>query len=492
MNHQLDQTELSVKISSILKKIFPEPLGPVSNELTDELAASFFPADSTRLAHMRQACRTASRLAYQMDYDEQTAKKIITAALFHDVGYSEKLNKTGFHPLDGAAYLAHCNAPEDVIRAVLWHSSTPIEIENLPEIKKIYDNFPGPNYDCPIHKAVAYADFRTSPLGESYSFGQRIAELESRYGIGSVPPSIARMTLPYARKNQRDYASTIACAQGKNLPWIFCDIDNTLIMPGKRIDRRTLNAINRYTTAGGHFSLISGKHMISVPHLISCVGDHTPHVGVNGSVIVRNGKLKIFGETITPFKAIEDALLEANVNYATYVQDGIWTRAELKESELKDFINVGEVLPQPGPTPGEKGAIKILTFSHRDQTEQCELVRNLADVYGMNCVRTAEDFLEIGPAGHGKHSAMMQIMKETGWSDLNSIAIGDSENDLTMFGHAGISAVVANAAREALPSADMIIPACEEHVVARLLDTLVDSSQDGCWSIPCNWLSAHK
>ncbi|WP_415719061.1 HAD-IIB family hydrolase [Maridesulfovibrio sp.] len=480
-----------IKVSSLLKKIFPEPLGPVSNDLTDELAASFFPADSTRLAHMRQACNTAKRLVCQMDYDAETSAKIVTAALFHDVGYSEKLTKTGFHPLDGAAYLAHCGAPEDLISAVLWHSSTPLEIEKLPEIKKIYDNFPGPRYDSPIHKAVAYCDFRTSPLGESYSFGQRIIELEGRFGLDSVPPSIARKTLPYSRANQQDYAKNITRSQNKNLPWVFCDIDNTLIMPGENIDRRTLNAINRYTTAGGHFSLVTGKHMISVPQLICCVGSHTPHAGVNGSVIIRNGEIEVFGNTIKPFKEIEDELMEWGINYATYVEDGIWSRTELTDKERNEFERVGEILPKNGPTPADKCAIKILTFSHRNQTEQCDFVRELAEKYGMNCVRTGEDFLEIGPAGHGKHSAVMQIMKEAGWSDLNSIAIGDSENDLSMFGHVGLSAAVANAAPEVLPAADLHIPACSEHGVARLLDSLVDSAQDGCWSIPSNWLAEY-
>ena len=138
-----------IKVSSILKKIFPEPLGPVSNELTDELAASFFPENSTRLAHMRQACNTAKRLVCQMDYDAETSAKIVTAALFHDVGYSEKLNKTGFHPLDGAAYLAHCDAPEDLISAVLWHSSTTLEIEKLPRNQEDLRKFPRPPLRLP-------------------------------------------------------------------------------------------------------------------------------------------------------------------------------------------------------------------------------------------------------------------------------------------------------------------------------------------------------
>ncbi|WP_432738245.1 HAD-IIB family hydrolase [Maridesulfovibrio sp. FT414] len=478
-----------MKLSDILKEIFPEPLAPVAGVLDDKFAASFFPADSTRLAHMRQARRTAERLVNQLGYDSVLAEKIVTAALFHDVGYSEELRSTGFHPLDGAVFLAHCNAPEEVIEAVLWHSSTPIEIESMPEMKTLYDRFPEPELDGIIHDAVRYCDFRTSPVGEPFTFGQRIAELEHRFGADSIPPWIARATLPVARRVQASYADGIARQQGRNLPWVFCDIDNTLITPGARIDRRTLAAINRYTTAGGRFSLVTGKHMISVPELISSVGSHNSHAGVNGSVIVRNGQIRLHGDVLGPFEAIENALLEKGVNYATYVTDGIWTRAKLKPEERHAFTMVGEVLPQYGDTPGNSGAIKILTFSHRNQTEQCEFVRNLAAEHGLSCVRTAEEFLEIGPAGHGKHSAAMQIMKEAGWPDLNSIAIGDSENDLTLFGHVGISAAVANAAPEVLPAADLHIPSCREYGVARLLDALVETVQNGCWTIPHNWLA---
>ncbi len=491
MNCYPCSADKTVKLSKVLKEIFPDPLAPVVDVLNDETASSFYPEDSTRLAHMRQACRTARRVVSQMGYDSKLAGRIVTAALFHDIGYSEKLKNTGFHPLDGAAYLAHCNAPEDIIEAVLWHSSTPVEIESLPEIKKIYDRFPKPQLDGVIHDAVRYCDFRTSPIGQSYSFGMRIVELEDRFGSDSIPPGIARATLPVARRVQSSYANSITRKHKGPLPWVFCDIDGTLISPGKRIDRRSLAAINRYTTAGGRFSLVTGKHMISVPELIHSVGDHNPHAGVNGSVIVRNGEIKLHGETLEVYEALEDALLEAGVSYATYVTDGIWSRADLKQEELDSFTLVGEVLPQKGVTPGDKGVIKILTFSHRNNRRQCDFVRALAEEHGLCCVRTAEEFLEIGPADHGKHSAALQMMKENDWPDLNSIAIGDSENDLSLFGYMGFSAAVANAAPEVLPSADLHIPACEEYGVARLLDSLVDSVQDGCWSIPGNWLAEY-
>ncbi|WP_320171415.1 HAD-IIB family hydrolase [Maridesulfovibrio sp.] len=488
MNKKIVQTGSSVKSSDILKEIFPDPLAPTAGTLDDALAASFYPEDSTRLAHMRQACSTAQRIVSQTGCEGELAGKITTAALFHDIGYSEKLSRTGFHPLDGAVYLAHCDAPEDIVEAVLWHSSTPVDIEYKPEIKEIYDRLPRPDLRGPVHSAVRYCDFRTSPVGEPFSFGQRIVELEGRFGLGSIPPQTARRLLPEARRVQNMYSREIAGQQHRNLPWIFCDIDGTLIEPGQSLDRRSLAAINRYTTAGGRFSLVTGKHMISVPELIQSVGSHNPHAGVNGSVIIRDGRISLFGETVEPCEEIENILLRENINYATYVTDGIWSRSDLSAEQINAFAMVGEVLPQSGPTPLANGVIKILTFSHRSQRKQCEFVRALAAEFGLNCVRTGEEFLEIGPAGHGKHSAAMQIMKEAGWPDLNSIAIGDSENDLSLFARAGLSAAVANAAPEVLPAADLHIPSCRECGVARLLDALLDSAKDGQWSIPANWL----
>ena len=85
----------------------------------------------------------------------------------------------------------------------------------------------------------------------------------------------------------------------------------------------------------------------------------------------------------------------------------------------------------------------------------------------------------------------MQIMAEHGWADLNSIAIGDSENDLSLFSQVGFSAAMANAAPEVLPCADFHIPSCREHGVARFLDELVDSVRDGSWNLPEHWLATY-
>ena len=44
------------------------------------------------------------------------------AAWLHDIGYAEVVAVTGFHPLDGARYLAGCGWPECIVGLVAQHS----------------------------------------------------------------------------------------------------------------------------------------------------------------------------------------------------------------------------------------------------------------------------------------------------------------------------------------------------------------------------------
>ncbi|MBI9112028.1 HAD-IIB family hydrolase [Maridesulfovibrio ferrireducens] len=480
-----------MNLSCKLKELFPNISNIVNQPLTEDLVGSFFPANSTRFAHMKQAARTAERIARQTGLNKKQADKLITAALFHDIGYSEKLGQTGFHPLDGAAFLAHVGAQEEVIEAVLWHSSTQRDIYFYPEIENIYKNFPDPSENNHTLKGVSYCDFRTSPVGQSFSFGQRISEFKKRPGASKYAQETAKWTLPKARATQAAYVKAISNQQQTSLPWIFCDIDSTLIYPGQTINTATTEALCRYVEAGGKMSLITGKHLISIRDFLRESGMEGPHSGVNGSMIIKDDHLTSYGPTVENYKAIEDILIAEGIHYATYVAGGIWTRSPLTEAEIDSYKFVGEILPQPGTTPDKGGIFKVLTFSHKNDRKRCAFVRDLAAKQGLACVRTADGFLEICPQAHGKHAAAMHIMNEAGWSDLNSISIGDSENDLTMFGVTGLSAAVANATEDVLPAADLHIPSCIDNGVAQLLDALVDSAKDGSWEIPSKWLAQY-
>lgn len=470
-----------------LISLFPQQPEKSNQILDAALAASCFPAGSTRLEHMRCASNMAARIAKQCSLSAENQKKLITAALYHDVGYSNKLKRTGFHPLDGAIFLAYQKTDEEIIEAVLWHSSTIHDITFMPEIKAIYDKLPPRPENSFLLKAVSFCDFRSSPIGEAFSFGQRINELKSRFGAKSRQSEIANLMLAASQETLSEYVTDIQNKYGCKLPWIFCDIDNTLIQPGTVLNEESHKAIHNYMDAGGRFSLVTGKHLISIENLIKQSGLPGPHSGINGSVIYENGEIKPLGPALDSVEEIENILIARGIHYTTYCHDSIWTRCDLTLDEQDRYTEVGEILPQKGPTPENKPVFKILTYAHQSNREICHFVRELAEKQGLGCVRTSQHFLELMPKGHGKHSAAAEIMHRAGWPDLFSISIGDSENDVTMFGLTGYSAAVENAEPKVIAAADMLIPRCDENGVAKLIEAILTACANGEWRLPTQY-----
>jgi len=54
---------------------------------------------------------------------------LVSAAWLHDIGYGPYVVETGFHPLDGARYLAGLGTTERVVNLVARHSNAILEAE---------------------------------------------------------------------------------------------------------------------------------------------------------------------------------------------------------------------------------------------------------------------------------------------------------------------------------------------------------------------------
>jgi hypothetical protein len=90
---------------------------------------------------------------------------------------------TGFHPLDGARYLAGLGAPERAVNLVARHSYAILEAE-LRGVGRRLAVFP--DEGGVLRDALWYCDLTTSPDGESVGARERIAEIKERYGPGDI------------------------------------------------------------------------------------------------------------------------------------------------------------------------------------------------------------------------------------------------------------------------------------------------------------------
>jgi putative nucleotidyltransferase with HDIG domain len=133
-----------------------------------------------RWAHVRGVADRAEQVAASLMLSGEI---LVAAAWLHDVGYAPDVRDTGFHPLDGAQYLASFGAPERVVNLVARHSYAILEAE-FRGVGHRLAAFP--DEGGAVRDALWYCDLTTSPDGEPVGAGERIGEIKERYGPGDI------------------------------------------------------------------------------------------------------------------------------------------------------------------------------------------------------------------------------------------------------------------------------------------------------------------
>jgi HD superfamily phosphodiesterase len=109
---------------------------------------------------------------------------LIAAAWLHDVGYSNVVASTGFHPLDGARWLRSQGFDERVVGLVAHHSCALIEAQERGLADDLANEFP--REASPTADALWYCDLTTGTDGQDFTVAERLAEIRTRYGIGHI------------------------------------------------------------------------------------------------------------------------------------------------------------------------------------------------------------------------------------------------------------------------------------------------------------------
>ncbi len=117
---------------------------------------------------------------------------LIAAAYLHDIGYAPALQKTGFHPLDGAYYLRACHQ-ERLASLVAYHSEATYEAV-LRGLSSELAQFPREH--SAVADALTYCDMTTNAVGVPVSFQERIDDILHRYHDPSIVAQAIRQAQP--------------------------------------------------------------------------------------------------------------------------------------------------------------------------------------------------------------------------------------------------------------------------------------------------------
>lgn len=157
----------------------------ISRELLDGVG--------TRLQHVCTAGRVAARLAVLFEAEE--AALLVAAATLHDIGYSPRIARTGFHPLDGAEYLASEGFNPRLAALVAHHSMATLTAGSQPE--EMEDRFP--REESLLVDALVYADMHSAPDGRLIPAEHRLADIAARHSNPLVATRAALLRASMAR-----------------------------------------------------------------------------------------------------------------------------------------------------------------------------------------------------------------------------------------------------------------------------------------------------
>lgn len=182
-----------------------DPLGPTRQD-AQALAHDLLHDHGTRWVHVLTAGSVAAGLAHLFDPDE--AGLLVAAATLHDIGYSARVVRTGFHPLDGALFLRSEGYPERLPRLVAHHSWA---VLTAPQngVHDLEDQFP--REDSLLADALAYSDMHSAPSGEVIDPEVRLADIARRHAnpvqaarADMLRASIARVNDALRRAHRRE------------------------------------------------------------------------------------------------------------------------------------------------------------------------------------------------------------------------------------------------------------------------------------------------
>ena len=156
-----------------------------------ELALTFLHGDPDRWLHVQAVAARADELRPAVPAAEGSL--LVTAAWLHDIGYSPALRETGFHPLDGARFLARAGHRREA--ALVAHHSGARFVAEVQGLVGELAAFPF--VEDPLTDALTYADQTVGPRGERLSVADRLAEALRRNGPDGPVALAAPLRDPY-------------------------------------------------------------------------------------------------------------------------------------------------------------------------------------------------------------------------------------------------------------------------------------------------------
>ena len=263
---------------------------------------------------------------------------------------------------------------------------------------------------------------------------------------------------------------------------LFCDLDGTLLNSRIEVSDENRIAIRKMSGMGVTFVPSSGRTLYEMPE---CVRENTDirYISYSDGAVVLD---RLTGERLCACMDRElalyvidllegyDTLLTVRNGGRSYVDADKNSPADHKHYRLNDLYS-DFIYAWNTPIGDYRNFIRsfdevemiCVFFSDEDELNEC---RNKISAHPeLSCSQSAPHNLEIFHKNAGKGNALLRLAEHLGIPREQTIAVGDSSNDVSMLKVAGLALAMGNAWPDLLQLADAQICHHDEHGMAYIL-----------------------
>jgi Cof subfamily protein (haloacid dehalogenase superfamily) len=274
---------------------------------------------------------------------------------------------------------------------------------------------------------------------------------------------------------------------GSKQAWLIAiDVDRTLLTDDYRLLPAVRSAVQHARAHGVNVILVTARGPGALQTVLDDLGDIDAAICFGGAptLSLQDGSLSEDpSSSHHTFEAaswhhIVSEARAARVSLALYGRDLVYVEA--MDSFLRfEFTHTGDRYRVAAFDTVTERPFKFLAVSDPERSERIDaLAARLADRF--SCARSHRNYPEIGPHGVSKGAALGAFAKARGYPADTVVAIGDSDNDLSMLAFAGHPIAMGNATGAVKAVAEWTTTTNAEAGVA----VAIARCAEGVWKIP--------
>jgi len=254
-------------------------------------------------------------------------------------------------------------------------------------------------------------------------------------------------------------------------PLIVSDFDGTLSRTDETIAEETLAAIEEYKNSGGHFALCTGRMLVSILPIARELGLSGLVACFQGSVVadIESGNLVVDGYIPNSGAAeVCRTLEEMHAHVHVYDTECYYSNSDNEYlAHYERIVGVKAIMKTDEPLSVfiENSGIRVRKLLILvDPSERDRIMNVLQEKYGKDYYVTcsAAFLVEVTNRNYSKATALAKIAEYYGLSLQQTIAVGDSLNDLPMIEAAGLGIAVNNAENTLKEKANVTLDASND------------------------------